>query len=187
MKFSKHTFRTSNTKLAALVLAMGFGTGLVHAQTGGSGVSDQDRQFLKNTAQDSNFEIKTGQLALQKSTSSDVKQYATMLIRDHTQLKQQMKAVDTTEKLTDPSPTSMSIKDTATYTELKVLSGDSFDKAYIKELVKGNEEGLEEAKSEVSSSTVAPIKQLAQHRVALDTKHTEGAKQLAQAHHIQAQ
>ena len=187
MNFKRRTMQASGTKVAALVLALGVGARLVQAQTGGQGVSDQDKQFLKNTAQDSNFEIKTGQLALQKSQSSDVKQYANMLIRDHTQLTQQMNSVDSTENITPPSPTSMSVKDTATYAELKVLSGESFDKAYIKELVKGNEEGLQEAKSEASNSTVTPIKQLAQHRVALDAKHTQGAKQLAQAHHVQAQ
>ena len=187
MRFRIHGIEAGRTRAAVLVFALSVGTGLVQAQTPGNGVSDQDRQFLKNTAQDSNFEIKTGQLALQKSQSSDVKQYATMVIRDHTQLKQQMKSVDSTENIPPASPTSMSVKDTTTYTELKVLSGDSFDKAYIKELVKGNEEGLRDAKSEASSSTVAPIKQLAEHRVSLDTKHTEKAKQLAQAHNIQAQ
>ncbi len=187
MNFSVQTMQARAVRAAALVLALSVGTGLLQAQAAGNGMSDQDKQFLKNTGQDSNFEITTGRLALQKSQSSDVKGYATMVIRDHTQLEQQMNKVDGMESIAPPSRTSMSLKDTATYTELKVLSGDSFDRAYIKELVKGNEEGLQEARSEASSSTVAPVKQLAEHRVALDAKHTEKAKQLAQAHNVQAQ
>ncbi len=75
MKLSRLTAATC--LLGTLTLAPAF----AHAQT----ATDKDKQFLKDTAEDSNYEIKTGQLALQKSSSADVKQYATMIIHDHTQ------------------------------------------------------------------------------------------------------
>ena len=171
---------------ALMVLALTLGAGRAIAQTATqSGPSDQDKHFLEEIAQDSNFEIKTSQLALQKSQSADVKQYATMVIHDHTQLKRQIQAADVAAKVTPVSAGSMSVGDHASVTKLEILSGDSFDKAYIKELVKGNDEIQRDEKSEAAGSSLAPVKSLAEHSAALDTKHAEKAKQLAQAHNVQ--
>ena len=164
----------------ALAFALESGSALAQA------ASDQDKHFLEDTAKDSNYEIKTGQLALQKSPSADVKAYATMVIHDHTALKQQVKLADTAAQVKPSDDNSMSISDDASYAKLKLLSGDSFDKAYIQGLIKGNEQSLKDGKAEVAATTVPAIKTLAQHRVTLDTKHTEKAGQLAIAHHVPA-
>ena len=152
----------------------------------GQGASSQDKKFLKDLTQDSNFEIRTGKLALQKSQSADVKAYATMVIRDHTHLKQQLRVADATAQVTPETPDVMSIADHARYDELKVLSGASFDDAYIKNLVKGNDEIVGDEKSEAANSSVPKIQEVAQHGLALDTKHAEKAKMLAAAHHIRS-
>jgi len=166
---------------AAFALALALGTvGSALAQT----ATDQDKDFLKDTQQDSNYEIKTGQLALQKSKSADVRAYATMLIHDHTQLKQQVMAADSAAHVKPESAGSMSVADDAEYLKLKILSGDTFDESYIKTLVKGNEEAVQKTKAEATESKVPSVKKLAQHRAELDTKHTEKAKALAQAHKV---
>ncbi len=166
----------------ALTLAFTLGAASAHAQA----ASDQDKHFLDDTAQDSNYEIKTGQLALGKSQSADVKAYATMVIHDHTALKQQIKLADAAAQVKPTDESSMSLSDDASYAKLKLLSGDSFDKAYIQGLIKGNEQSLKDGKAEVAATTVPAIKTLAQRRVTLDTKHTQKAGQLAIAHHVQA-
>ena len=168
--------------LSAVVLSLVVSAGSAYGQA----ASSQDKKFLKDLAQDSNFEIRTGKLALQKSQSADVKTYATMLIHDHTALKQQVKAADATAQLTPEGPDTMSIADHTRYDELKVLSGESFDKIYIKGLVKGNDEIVRDEKSEAANSSVPEIKKVAEHGVALDTKHAEKAKGLAAAHHIES-
>lgn len=167
---------------AAIALTFSMGAGIARAQA-----TDGDKDFLKDTAQDSAFEIKTGELALGKSSSADVKAYAQMVIRDHHMLEQQVKATDAKVNVTPPSPGDMALGDDARYAELKVLSGESFDKAYIKGLVKGNQESMNHAHSEIAGTAVPAIKTLAEHRLALDTKHTKRADALAQAHHVDAQ
>ena len=77
--------------------------------------------------------------------------------------------------------------DDARYAELKVLSGDSFGKAYIKGLVKGNVESMNHARSEIAGTSVPVMRSLAERRLTLDTKHSKRAEALAQAHHIDAQ
>ena len=168
------------TGIAALALTLGVGT--VAAQQ----ATTQDKDFLKNTAQDSNYEIKTAQLALGKSSSADVKTYARMLIQDHTALKRQTRQAAVSAHVEPVSGDGMSLSDDASYAKLKLLSGKSFEDSYIKGLTKGNEEAINNAKSEASGSSVPAIKKLAEHRVALDTKHAEKARQLAQAHGVAA-
>lgn len=171
------------TALAATLLTCSLGTIAAPAQA--ATASDQDKAFLKDTTEDSNYEIKTGQLALQKSQSADIKQYATMLIHDHTALKQQATAADTAAHVKPESAGSMSVSDSAEYLKLKLLSGNTFDESYIKTLVKGNQEAVDKTKAEANDSKIPAVKKLALHRAELDTKHTDKAKQLAQAHHIQ--
>ena len=168
--------------ISAATMTVALGTAMMQAQQ----ASSQDKDFLKDTAQDTNYEIKTGQLALKKSGSADVKAYAQMLISDHTALKPQITAADNAAKVAPIEIGSMSVSDRASYTKLELLSGKTFDESYIKSLVKGNEEAVNETKAEVSGSSISAVKKLAERRAALDTKHTEKAKELAKAHGITA-
>ena len=168
---------------AALMMSLVLGSSAALAQT--AAPSDQDKHFLQEIAQDSNYEIKTSQLALQKSKSEDIKQYATMVIHDHMQLKQQIRAAGAAAKVTPTSPSSMSVSDRAAVAKLEILSSDTFDQSYIKSLVKGNDEIQKDEKSEASDSSLPLVKSLAEHSAALDTKHAAKAKQLASAHNIQ--
>ena len=166
--------------LTAATMGMVLGASMLHAQA----PTSQDKDFLKDTAQDSNYEIRTAQLALQKAISADVKAYANMLIRDHTALNRQIRQVDTVAKIEPEKPGSMSLSDDAEFAKLKLLSGKTFEESYIKTLNSGNDEAVNKAKSEASGTSVPAIKQLAEKRASLDTKHAEKAKQLAQAHGI---
>lgn len=147
-------------------------------------VSSQDKQYLEEIAQDSNYEMKTSQLALQKSQSLDVKEYARMVNHDHTNLKGQIRTVDGKVGVEMPSADSMSIADKAKLVELKALSGKAFDDAYIKGLVKGNAQSVKDAKDEAGSTSVAALKALAERNIQLDEKHTGKANQLAKVHHV---
>jgi putative membrane protein len=169
--------RTPILTLAAFALA---GTLTGHAQS----ITDQDKAFLKDTQQDSNYEIKTSQLVLQKSKSDDLRAYATMLIHDHTALKAQTLAADRTVMVKPESAGSMSVSDDAEYLKLKILTGKTFEDSYIKTLISGNQDAVQKTKAEADGSTVPAVKKLAQHRQELDTKHTEKAKQLAVAHGV---
>lgn len=176
---------TIGTMAAAVALTLGIGTGVAVAQNN-NGASSQDKQFLHDLGEDSNFEIASAKLALQKSQSKDVKEYAEMIIKDHTSLKQEIRSANQSVHTSAAPTSSMTTTDHARMIELKALSGESFDKAYIKELIKGNDEIQKEEKSEASDSTVEPVKKLAERAAEMDTKHSEKAKQLAQEHNVQS-
>ena len=182
------TFRSLQAPFRLLAAASVFSLVLAShatlARAQANQASDGDKKFLDETAQDSNYEIKTGQLALQKSGSADVKAYATMLIHDHTSLLQETARADKAAGVSPQGTSTMSVSDRASYAKLDLLSGKTFEDSYIKGLLDGNDEAIREAQAEISSSTVPAVKQLATHRLALDKKHAAGAKQLATAHHV---
>lgn len=170
----------SRVRVAAVALALTMGTGLALAQA-----TDMDKSFLKDMAQDSNFEIRTSRLALSKSPSADVKAYASMVLHDHNQLQTMIGAADKAAGVDTLSPGAMGADGDLKYGELKVLSGKAFDDEYIKGLVKGNGEIEQKEKAEYDATTIPKVKALAKRAYDDDTKHAEKAKQLAEAHHIQ--
>ncbi len=172
----------SGVKVVALALAFTWGAANAVAQS--TVASSQDTQFLQDLAQDSNFEIGTSKLALRKSQSADVKQYATMVIHDHKELKREIKSADNATHQTPVAVKSMTSDDQNMYHSLKGLSGTEFDQAYIRQLIKGNDTIEKEEKSESTDSTIPMVKNLATQSAAIDAKHAEKAKQLAQAHNV---
>lgn len=175
-----HLLQSKTFKSVTFALALSLGTGIALAQA-----TDMDKTFLKDTAQDSNFEIRTSRLALSKSPSADVKAYATMVLHDHNQLQGMIGMADKAAGVDTLSPGSMSLDDDAKYAELKVLSGKTFDDAYIKGLLKGNEEVIQKEQAEYDATTIPTVKKLAKRAHEDDTKHAEKAKQLAAAHNVQ--
>ena len=86
--------------------------------------------------------------------------------------------------MTPCSADSLALSDRASYTKLQLLSGDRFDQAYIKGLVKGNDAIQKDEKAEAADSPMPAVKKLAARSAALDAKHAEKAKELATAHKV---
>lgn len=147
-----------------------------------SQASMQDKMFLKDAATGDMFEIQSSQLALQKSSSADVKQFAQMMIDDHTKLDNEMKPIAAEAEVTPP--TSLTGKPQKEYQKLQGLSGDAFDKEYISDMV------MDHAKVSKAFGAEANGGQLPDERKAAMTNkptvdmHLQKAQQLAQAHNV---
>jgi putative membrane protein len=89
-----------------------------------------DADFFKKAAQAGLAEVEAGKLAQEKGSSAAVKDFGAMMVKDHTEANDKLKSLATTENVDLPS--SPGVKDTAEKTKLQVLSGESFDKSYIK-------------------------------------------------------
>lgn len=169
-------------RVVGLAMAVAVGMGAlavpVHAQA-----SDGDKKFLDDLAEDSNYEIGISKLALEKSKSADVKAYAQMVVRDHTQLKHGIAMADKAAGVAAQDPTGMGAEGRTTYEALKLLSGDTFDKEYIQRMVKGNV-AIESEEKTAADSQVAAVKKLAKQSAADDQTHAEKAKALATAHNV---
>jgi putative membrane protein len=144
--------------------------------------SDADKDFAKKAMEGGNAEIQLGKLAQQKSNSEDVKHFGEKMVTDHTKLNEDMAPIAQNLGVTPPTGTGMA--DKAEEAKLKMMSGDSFDKAYIKDMVEDHRKDLAEFKKEAASATNPELKKAAEHGAKVIGEHLQMAEKLAQSHNI---
>jgi putative membrane protein len=89
----------------------------------------QDPVFLLTAGSSNLLEIQTAQLALQKSTSPEVKKFAQMMLDHHTKATQELKGVATPLSVALPEvmmPIHQAIAD-----KVKATEGKKFDETYM--------------------------------------------------------
>jgi putative membrane protein len=87
-------------------------------------------------------------LAQQKSTNPAVKQFGAMMVKDHTAANEKLKALAASKQMTLPDSPSLMQK--ASKTKLDMMSGDSFDKSYVKGMIEDHKTDIKEFQKEAS-------------------------------------
>jgi putative membrane protein len=111
---------------------------------------DQDKTFLKHAAEAGYAQVQLGELASRKASNPDVKAFAQKMVDDHTMLNNKLMPFD--QQMGVKAPTSLDKKDQALYKALSGLSGDAFDKAYMKAMVEDHKKDLGDIKAEVTQT-----------------------------------
>lgn len=104
--------------------------------------SSTDENFAKKAAQGGMAEVKLGQLAEQKGSSPEVKNFGRRMVQDHSKANNQLKNVVSQENI--PLPNELDKSDQATYDRLSKLSGDAFDREYARDMVKDHSKDVSE-------------------------------------------
>jgi putative membrane protein len=107
-----------------------------------------DASFMKSAAEGGMSEVELGQLAQQKASNPAVKDFGAMMVKDHTAANDKLKALAASEQVTLPDSPSLMQK--ASKTKLNMLSGDSFDKSYVKGMIDDHKEDIKEFQNEIS-------------------------------------
>jgi putative membrane protein len=136
-----------------------------------------DTEFLKNANQGSVDEIDLAQIAVKKSDDQQVKDFAQMMITDHQKLLDDMKKFDNEAGVKAPEHADASTL--AEEAKLEVLSGKSFDKAYIKKMVEDHHKVLEDFLAEEKSSGYPAFKDAVDHGASVVRDHLTAADRLA--------
>jgi putative membrane protein len=144
--------------------------------------SPADKMFLKDALQGSMAEVQLGQLALSKSSNDQVKQFAQKMIDDHTKLIQQTKPVAAQNDVQIPNGPDKKSK--AVMAKLQALSGDAFDQAYIKDMLKDHKMDDSDFKTEVSSGQSQQVKDLAAKGDAVVEHHLQMVEQIAKSMNV---
>jgi len=137
-----------------------------------------DKAFVKKALEGNMAEIQMGQLALEKSSDDQVKQFAQRMVDDHGKMLDQLKpaAQAMGVKVPDgPSKGAMKNMD-----KMKGLSGDAFDQAYIKDMVKDHKKDSSEFKQEAQSTQNPQLKQLVTEASQTIDSHLQQIQQIAQ-------
>jgi putative membrane protein len=145
--------------------------------------SKTDKYFVAAILQTSNAEIQTGNLAQQKSSSADVKRYAQRMIGDHTQFSQQMQPLAQQMTIT-VAPDELTPHQQKASAKLQELSGDAFDKGYIRAQLEEQSHTLRLFQSEIATTHDENLKQTARAGAKVAMVHVHLAEELAEAHHV---
>lgn len=141
-----------------------------------------DKAFVRQALQGGMAEIQLGQLALQKSSNPDVKQFAQKMVDDHTKLGDAMKPV--AEQMKVKAPDSLSGKDKSKVAKLTALNGDAFDKAYIKDMVKDHKQDEKDFKQEADNTSNPTLKSLASQGDQMIGQHLQMIEEIAQKNNV---
>lgn len=94
-------------------------------------LSSTDKKFMMEAASGGMAEVEMARLALEKSSSDGVKQYAQQMIDDHTKANEELMMVASQKSVTLPA--GADAKHMALMEKLRSMSGADFDRMYIKE------------------------------------------------------
>lgn len=136
-----------------------------------------DQQFIDMAAQTDMIEAHLGQMAQDAGASDQVKQYAQMLVTDHTADYQQLKTLAAQANLTVPSAIDAD-KYKAMIAPFEKLKGAAFDKKYAQEMVAGHTKALEVYKKEAASAENPEVRSYASATEPVLEKHLSDAKDL---------
>ena len=146
-------------------------------QGAGANLSHQDKEFVKDAAENNAAEIASSQLALQHASSGDVKSFAQMMIDDHTKTGNELKGLADQKgvKISD-SPSLMQ------KTQAKMLAqrkGASFDQHYAESIgVKAHQDTIKIFQKEADKGTDPELKAWAAKTLPALQQHLQQAQAL---------
>jgi putative membrane protein len=172
------TVKTSMFKAGVFFLSLAFASFNAHAQQ--PKLTDPEIASVGVTA--NQIDINAGELALKKTKSSDVRNFANTMINDHKAVIAQAVALVTKLKVT-PQDNAVSKKLMAdaekTKAELQKKSGKAFDKAYINNEVAYHKAVISAVeKLLIPQTTNEELKQLLQNILPALRTHLEHAEML---------
>lgn len=108
-----------------------------------------DSSFYKNAAEAGISEVDAGKLAQDKGSSQAVKDFGAMMVKEHTAANDKLQTIASAKSVS--LPTSAGVGQMAGEAKLQLLSGDTFDKAYVKNQIKAHQDTIALLKKEKMS------------------------------------
>lgn len=143
------------------------------------GVTVGDAAHFVNQATMSNMlEIESSRLALEKAKSNDIREFAQMMITDHTKAGQELEAILRDNNMTTPT----NKLDTSHHEQIEKLrkaSAAQFEREYAALQVKAHEDAIALFKNYAQSGTDAKLKAFAQKTLPDLEKHAAAVKKLS--------
>jgi len=121
-----------------------------------SKLSMSDQRFVKNAAQGNKAEVELGRLASERGSSDTVKQLGQKMVADHG------KASDELAQLAQHRgvmlPTGLDAKHKRLYDRLAKLSGDQFDREWVKDMARDHDKDVKAFQKEAQKAKDPDVK-----------------------------
>jgi putative membrane protein len=147
--------------------------------------SNPDESFYKNAGEGGLAEVAAGKLAESKASNAALKDFGGMMVKDHSTADQKLWAAAAERGV--KMPTTPSVEQVAAGDRLKLLSGDSFDKAYIRNQLEAHRDTVALFKKEMASGRDKDAKQFAEATLPTVEAHLDKIMKIASAAGVAAE
>lgn len=141
-----------------------------------AGKTMADTKFMKEAAEGGMAEVALGKLAVEKGSSSDVKKFGQRMVDDHSKANDELKQLASQKNI--DLPQALSAKDKATKAMLEKLSGEQFDQAYMKDMVKDHKKDVADFRRESRSAQDPDVKKFAAQTLPTLEDHLKQAESI---------
>jgi len=141
----------------------------------GKALNSSEKQFVNKAAQGNIAEVELANLAQQKSSSSQVKEFAKKIEQDHQKSQDQLK--QHAQNWSVSLPTTPSADQTQEKSKLDNMSGAQFDKAYMNYMVQEHKKDVNEFQQKESQVTNPTLKTWISNTVPVLQQHLQLAEQ----------
>ncbi len=150
--------------------------GKTHAS---GGVAASDKKFMREAAEGGLAEVELGKLATEKASSDDVKKFGQRMVSDHSKANEELKQIASSKGV--DLPDQLTGKDQLLKERLSKLSGPSFDRAYMENMVKDHKKDVADFNRESTSAKDPEVKQFAAKTLPTLKDHLKEAEGIAPA------
>lgn len=135
--------------------------------------------FVKAAGASDLFEIRSAKVALQKAKDAKVRDFAQMMITDHTKTTDAVKAAAKKAGL-NPAPPQLTADQQQKLDQLQPLTGQAFDQAYVAQQMPAHQQALAMLQNYAQNGDQPALKQAAQQAIPIVQKHINRLQELQQ-------
>lgn len=144
--------------------------------TAAKSLGREDQNFARMAAEGGMGEVKLGQLAQQRASSPDVKQFGQRMVTDHQQANAQLESVATGKGLTLPK--TMEPEQTKLQARLEKANGATFDREYIRAMVQDHQKDVKLFQREAQNGQDPELRSFAQQTLPTLQDHLQMAQRI---------
>ncbi|HEX9941669.1 MAG TPA: DUF4142 domain-containing protein [Thermoanaerobaculia bacterium] len=168
--------RSNPFALAALAGLLALAPALA-ATNARSTLHSNDKKFIWNAAVGGMEEVQLGQLAAQKASNPDVKNFGQRMVDDHSKANDRLKSLAAQKGVT--LPTTLPADKRKDVDKLSKLSGAAFDREYMSMMVKDHKKDVSEFDKESKQARDSDVKSFAQGTLPTLREHLQMAQSIA--------
>jgi putative membrane protein len=171
--------RRNIMKNVLCILASTAGLLLIQGLTRADDPRANDREFLLRAATAGHAEVKFSELADKRSTNEKVREFAALMTREHTEANRKLAEHARDQKIAVVSGFERDKREI--YMNLSRLSGDEFDRAYMKQMLQDHDQAVRLFEHESRKGTDPQLRKFAEETLPTIREHQKRARELNDA------
>lgn len=146
--------------------------------SGATGINADDASFMVEVANGGMTEVALSKLAEQKASSQRVKDFASMMVKDHTQANDRLKSIASSKNVTLPD--SLSEKSKGVLEKLTNAKSINFDKQYMQVMLDDHQATVKKLEDGTQQSQDTQLKQWISNVLPVVQMHLDSAVSINQ-------